>query len=117
WLAGFTLAVTVAGPVLISVVPQRVAAPVAGRPPNPAGRRPGARRIVAEAALVAVAVGGLIVLRNQGLSPGGSGLYASAAPVLVAIPVAVVVLRGYPPWPASWPGSRAGRAGWSRSSA
>jgi len=97
WLAGFTLAVTVAGPVLISVVPQRVAAPVAGRPPNPAGRRPGARRIVAEAALVAVAVGGLIVLRNQGLSPGGSGLYASAAPVLVAIPVAVVVLRGYPP--------------------
>ncbi len=32
WLAGITIAVTLAGPVLISVVPQRVAAPVAGRP-------------------------------------------------------------------------------------
>ena len=44
WLAGFTLAVTVVGPVLISVVPQRVAGPVAGlrsgtRPA--AGRGPG----------------------------------------------------------------------------
>jgi putative ABC transport system permease protein len=68
WLAGFTLAVTIVGPVLISVVPQRVAGPVAGRPRSPAGRRPGARRIVAEAALIAVAVGGLVVLRNQGLS-------------------------------------------------
>ena len=32
WLAGVTIVVTLAGPVLISVVPQRVAAPVAGRP-------------------------------------------------------------------------------------
>ncbi|HEU5390093.1 MAG TPA: FtsX-like permease family protein [Streptosporangiaceae bacterium] len=97
WLAGFTLAVTIAGPVLISVIPQRVAAPVTGRPRRPAGRKPGARRIVAEAALVAAAIGGLVVLRNQGPSPGSSGLYTSAAPVLVAIPVAVVVLRCYPP--------------------
>ena len=48
-------------------------------------------------ALVAVAIGGLVVLRNQGLTSGNSGLYPSAAPVLVAIPVAVVVLRCYPP--------------------
>ena len=97
WLAGLTIAVTLAGPVLISVVPQRVAAPATGRPERrAAGRRPAARRIVVETALVAVAIGGLVVLRNQGLSSGNSGLYTGAAPVLVAIPVAVVLLRCYP---------------------
>jgi len=100
WLAGVTIVVTLAGPVLISVVPQRVAAPAAGWSGG-AGRRAGARatatrRLVIEVSLVAVAAGGLIVLRNEGLSPGNSGLYQSAAPVLVAIPVAVVVLRLYP---------------------
>jgi len=98
WLAGITIAVTLAGPVLISVVPQRVAAPATGRPERrAAGRRPAARRIVVEIALAAAATGGLVVLRNQGLSSGNAGLYTSAAPVLVAIPVAVVVLRCYPP--------------------
>ena len=98
WLAGFTIAVTIVGPVLISVVPQRVAAPIAGRPVRRAGGRgPAARRIVIEAMLVAAAVGGLVVLRNQGLSTGSNGLYSSAAPVLIAIPVAVIVLRLYPP--------------------
>ncbi len=97
WLAGLTIAVTLAGPVLISVVPQRVAAPATGRAERRAvGRRPAARRIVVEIALVAVAIGGLVVLRNEGLSSGNSGLYTSAAPVLIAIPVAVVLLRGYP---------------------
>ena len=97
WLAGLTIAVTLAGPVLISVIPQRVAAPATGRPERQAaGRRPAARRIVVEIALVAVAIGGLVVLRNQGLSSGNSGLYTGAAPVLVAIPVAVVLLRCYP---------------------
>jgi putative ABC transport system permease protein len=98
WLAGITITVALAGPVLISVVPQRVAAPVAGRTTRrPAGRKPAARRVVIETALIATAVGGLVVLRDQGLSPGNSGLYASVAPVLVAIPVAVVMLRCYPP--------------------
>ncbi len=98
WLAGITIAVTLAGPVLISVVPQRVAAPVAQRPRRGAdGRSRAVRRIVVETLLVAVAAGGLVVLRDQGLSTGSSGLYTSAAPVLVAIGVAVVVLRCYPP--------------------
>ncbi len=98
WLAGTTIAVALVGPVLISVVPQRVAAPVAGRTRRRAGgRRSAARRIVIETALVAMAIGGLVVLRNQGLSSGSSGLYPSAAPVLIAIPVAVVMLRCYPP--------------------
>jgi putative ABC transport system permease protein len=98
WLAGITVAVTLAGPVLISVVPQRVAAPATGRPVRRAGgRKPAARRIVIEAVLVAAAIGGLVVLHDQGLSSSSSGLYQSAAPVLVAIPAAVVVLRCYPP--------------------
>jgi putative ABC transport system permease protein len=90
--------VTLAGPVLISVVPQRVAAPVAERPGRRAsGRNRAVRRIVVETVLVAVVVGGLVVLRDQGLSSGSSGLYTSAAPVLIAIGVAVVILRCYPP--------------------
>ncbi len=98
WLAAITIAVTLIGPVLISVVPQRVAAPVTGRTERRTGRhRSAVRRIVIETALLVLSIGGLVVLRNQGLSSGSSGLYASAAPVLVAIPVAVVVLRCYPP--------------------
>jgi putative ABC transport system permease protein len=97
WLAGVTIVVALAGPVVISVLPQRVAAPVTGRTRRRArGRRSGARRIIVEAAVVAAAIGGLIVLRNEGLTSGNSGLYQSAAPVLIAIPVAVVVLRCYP---------------------
>ena len=98
WLAGVTVAVTLAGPVLLSVVPQRVATPATGRPVSPASaRRRATRRIVLEVALVAAAIGGLIVLRKQGLSSGNPALFPSAAPVLLAIPVAVVVLRCYPP--------------------
>jgi putative ABC transport system permease protein len=98
WLAGVTIAVTLLGPVLISVLPQRVAAPATGRPVRRvSGRTRAARRIVLEAALVAASIGGLIVLRNQGLSAGNLALFPSAAPVLVAIPVAIIVLRCYPP--------------------
>jgi putative ABC transport system permease protein len=98
WLAGVTIAVTLVGPVLISVLQQRVAAPATGRPVRRAsGRTRAARRIVLEVALVAASIGGLIVLRNQGLSAGNVALFPSAAPVLVAIPVAVIVLRCYPP--------------------
>ena len=103
WLAGITIVVTLVGPVLISVVPQRVAVPGTGLAGGGSavrragGRKPAARRIVIETALVAVAIGGLVVLRNQGLSSGNNGVYQSAAPVLLAIPVAVVVLRCYPP--------------------
>jgi putative ABC transport system permease protein len=52
------------------------------------------RRLVAELALTGVAVAGLIATRDQGLSPAGSvnGL-ASAAPVLAAIPAAIIMVR------------------------
>jgi putative ABC transport system permease protein len=98
WLAGVTIAVTLAAPTMFSVLPQRVAAPGTGRPGRRAsGRTRAARRIVLEAVLVAAAIGGLVVLRKQGLSAGNAALYPSAAPVLLAVPVAVVVLRCYPP--------------------
>src|SRR5207248_4172096 len=42
-------------------------------------------------------VGGLVILRQQGLPPPGStDFFTAAAPVLVAIPAALLVMRGYP---------------------
>ena len=52
---------------------------------------------MADGALVCAAVGGLVILRQQGLPPPGSmDLFTSVAPVLVAIPVALLVVRSYP---------------------
>lgn len=101
WLAAVTVGVTLAGPVLITALRHRAPGPgMGGRASGTAGglvgRRSGARRIVIEVALVAVAIGGLVVLRVQGLSAGGMNFYPSAAPVLVAVPAAIIVLRGYP---------------------
>jgi putative ABC transport system permease protein len=101
WLAALTVGVTLAGPVLITAVRHRVPGPgtgrtASGRPGRPVTRRSRARRIVVEAALVVLTIGGLVVLRVQGLSAGGMNLYPSAAPVLVAVPAAMIVLRGYP---------------------
>ena len=66
------------------------------RPDRPTGRRAAARRLVIESALVLASAGGLILLHDQGLAPGSPDPYASLAPVLVAVPVAVIVLRCYP---------------------
>ena len=102
WLAGCALAAALAGLPLFVVGQQRCAG--AGRRsarPEPAvrarsRRTAAARRLVAEAGLAAAAVGGIIVLRRQGLSPGSVDVYPSAAPVLVAILAAIVVVHGYP---------------------
>jgi putative ABC transport system permease protein len=54
-------------------------------------------RLVAEVTAIAASVAGLIVFRQQGIQPGTSvNLYTSAAPVLIAIPAVIVVLRVYP---------------------
>ena len=46
---------------------------------------------------MAVAVGGLVVLRDQGLASGrGPDAYPAAAPVLIAVPAALLVMRLYP---------------------
>ena len=133
WAGGWpavTVAVTLVGPVLISVVPQRVARSDTGwtgggrGARRPAAAGPGAVDLSPGASSSRrrwspSAVGGLVVLRSAGpRPPRAASLYPSAAPVLVGDP------RGGPRaallprrWPASWPGSRAGPAGWSRSSA
>jgi putative ABC transport system permease protein len=95
WLAAVTILVALAGPVLITVRVHRGYAS-ATRPDRPASRIWSVRRLVIEAALALGSVGGLIVLHDQGVGPGGTDLYACAAPVLAAIPVAIIMLRLYP---------------------
>ena len=57
----------------------------------------GGTRLVMEAALVAASVAGIVVSRDQGTQAGsGVNFYTSSAPVLVAIPAVIVVLRLYP---------------------
>ena len=108
WLAGLEVLASLAGPVLFTVRIHRGYA-LAARPDQSAGRVSPARRLVIEAALVAGAAGGLVVLRDQGLG-GGGDLYLSAAPALLAIGVAVIVLRVYPV-PVRWLLRLAGRRG------
>ncbi len=72
--------------------------PVQGRRPDRlSGRRAAARRLVIESALVLACTGGLVLMHDQGLTPGKPDPYTSLAPVLVAVPIAVIVLRCYPP--------------------
>ena len=94
YLAGLEVLAALGGPVLITVRIHRgyVGAP---RPDRPLGRVPALRRLVVEAAPVLASAGGLLVLRGHGTNSGGD-VYPSAAPVLLAICVAVVVLRVYP---------------------
>ena len=101
-LAAIAIAAALGGPPLIAVWQHRRPAPAS----NPAritsaetGRaaaRPW-RRPVIEVTAVAASVAGLIVLRNQGIpAGGGTDLFLTITPVLVAIPVVVIMLRLYP---------------------
>ena len=101
WLAGCALAAALAGLPVFAAVQQRRGGR-AERTGSPVSHQAGprraaaARRLVAEAALAAAAVGGIIVLRRQGLSAGSVDVYSGAAPVLVAVLAAIVVVRAYP---------------------
>lgn len=95
-LSALTLLAVLAGLPLLTIRRHRGAALVTGREDSPVSKRAAARRLVIEVALVLASAGGLIVLRDQGLTLGTSDPYTSLAPVLVAVPVAVVVLRCYP---------------------
>jgi putative ABC transport system permease protein len=95
WLGGAVVLVALAGLPLIVVSVHRTGAR-RQQPRRGTARRAGARRLVAEAAGIAIAVGGLIVLREQGLNTAGGAIYPKAAPVLVAIPAAIVIMRCYP---------------------
>ncbi len=94
WLAGLVLAAALAGPVLITVRAHRGYAAIV-RADQPTGRLSSIRRLIVEAALVAGAAGGLLVLRYEGSGASGD-VYASAAPVLLAVGVAVILVRIYP---------------------
>ena len=95
WLAALTVLVALAGPVLITVRAHRGYAAMS-RPERPVSRMSSVRRLVAEVALALGSAGGLVALRHQSAASVGSDLYASAAPILAAIPVAIVMLRLYP---------------------
>ena len=94
WLAGGTIAVAVAGPPAVTAVRHNRAASGTGTGHWPESRVSAVRRLIAEVALTAAAIGGLVLLRQQGQT--GGDLYAELAPVLVAIPAALVVVRCYP---------------------
>ena len=92
WPPIAVVAVAVLGPALIAAwqyrLPRRTAEP---------HRQRAGTRLVIEAALVAASVAGIVVFRDQGTQAGsGVNFYTSSAPILVAIPAVIVVLRLYP---------------------
>jgi putative ABC transport system permease protein len=95
WLSGLTVVVVLAGLPVLTVRQHKWSGPASWRADAPVGRRAGVRRLLIEAVLVLASAGGLVVLRVQGLAQGGD-VYTSLAPVLVAVPLAVLVLRCYP---------------------
>jgi putative ABC transport system permease protein len=103
WLGGAILLTAVAAAPLIALREQGDERGAPGKRHGPRGGDRGAglaarlgghgawRRVAAELTLAAAAVAGVGVLRQQ-----GSGALPSLAPVLVAVPVAIVVMRCYP---------------------
>jgi len=93
WPPIAVVAVAVVGPALIAAWQHRLPRRRTAVPRLPQG----GTRLVVEAALVAAAVAGIVAFRDQGAQAGsGVNLYTSSAPVLVAIPAVIVVLRLYP---------------------
>jgi putative ABC transport system permease protein len=95
WLAAATVAFALAGPPVIALgwadADQAAGARTLDLQP---GVTAGARRWVAEGSIVLLAAGGLVELHQQGLPRGGGiNFYISAAPVLVAVPAALLVIR------------------------
>ncbi|HKA96826.1 MAG TPA: hypothetical protein VKD66_11230, partial [Streptosporangiaceae bacterium] len=100
WLAAGVIGTALVSPPLLAAWQHRArrAAAPAALAPGARRRMSAARRWVADGAMVCAAVAGLVILREQGLPPPGSvDLFTSLAPVLAAIPVALVVVRAYPP--------------------
>jgi putative ABC transport system permease protein len=106
-LAGIVVLAALAGPSLIAARRHRRPAPAVNPAVNPAwvttagtsrSSPASLRRLVAEVTGCAAAVAGLVVLHDEGVPAGGSvDWFLAAAPVLVAILAAVVMLRLYPP--------------------
>jgi putative ABC transport system permease protein len=90
WPPIATLAVITAAPGVVAAWQHRP--PRRRRPPTRRRRRSWATRAVFEVTACAAAIGALIVSRAEA---GTGDLYTSAAPVLVAVPAVIVVLRLY----------------------
>ena len=101
-LAGITLAVALAGPALIAAWQYRRPAPASNQArimtaETGRRRRTAWRRPVAEVTACAACAAGLVVLHDQGVPAGGQvNLLVTVAPVLVAVPVVLILLRLYP---------------------
>ena len=110
WLGGITVLAALAGPAVIAAWRYRFRRRAA-RP-----RRIPLRRLVAEAALCAAAIAGIIVFRSQQTASGTGATYTSLAPVLVAIPAVVIIARLGPLMLSALlrvSGGRASAAAWS----
>jgi putative ABC transport system permease protein len=94
WWPGIaTLAIATAGPGVAGAWQHRLPRRrPARRRRRRAGRGWASSRVVFEVTACLAAVGGIIIARTEA---GAGDLYASAAPVLVAVPVVIVVLRLY----------------------
>jgi putative ABC transport system permease protein len=93
WLAALTTGCALAAPALL--VSRRGADRRRVRPVGHDRRRlRAARRLIAELTLTAGAFAGLVLLKEQGPPTGGHvNVLTSAAPALVAVPAAIVVIR------------------------
>ncbi|RPK84154.1 MULTISPECIES: FtsX-like permease family protein [Streptomyces] len=92
---GVGLLVCVALPVRTTL--QHIRPTLHGAREDVVSARPSRRRTVAELTLLVLAVGAVTALRRRGTSAaGGTDLLVSAAPVLVALIAALVLVRLYP---------------------
>jgi putative ABC transport system permease protein len=98
WVPGGTVVVAICAPAAVAVWQQRSQR----RRAHDRRRRRGWTRLVIEATACLAAIAGIIVFRQQSTPSATTGtaagvdLYTSAAPVLIAIPAVIVVLRLYP---------------------
>ncbi|MFD5641318.1 ABC transporter permease, partial [Streptomyces anulatus] len=93
--AGVGLLVCVALPLRTTL--QHIRPTLHGAREDMVSARPSRRRTVAELTLLVLAVGAVTALRRRGTSAeGGTDLLVSAAPVLVALIAALVLVRLYP---------------------
>ncbi|MFD0502604.1 hypothetical protein ACFQ0G_05900 [Streptomyces chiangmaiensis] len=94
WAASGVAAVASLAPPLRALLSVRAVRP--GEPEDLVRARPSRRRTVAELTVVLVVTGAVLALRRRGTADGGLDLLTAAAPVLVAVVAAVVLLRLYP---------------------
>ncbi len=109
WLPLLVVAVvaTLTAPVLAASAQRH---PATGRRRDLVRSRPSPRRLVAEAFVVLLAVLGVLLVRRRGLTTAdGVDPYLIVVPVLLALAVALVVLRALP-WPLRLAGRLAARA-------